>query len=264
MPMKSRLGEKNPITIAFVSLAVIALIVTLSVNVGSLAFWRSTHHYEAYLDNASGLAEGDAVQIRGVRVGEVNDISLDGNRALVRFTVNGRTLGKNSTAAVKVLNPLGTGYFGVTSRGPGELTEPIPAGRTTPTMTLLRDLGEVSKRVRKIDMQQLREALNVTTDNLSAASSEAIRDALTGLAEFSGTLSEQANELDKIVTAGSSLAEVLADRKDALVNLITQGDVLLGVLKDRRENITELLEGSRALSEEVAAILEKIGRAHVG
>src|SRR5699024_12196691 len=98
--MKSRLGEKNPITIALVSLAVIALIVTLAINAGSLAFWRSTHHYEAYLDNSSGLAVGDAVQIRGVRVGEVNEISVDGNRELVEITVNCRTLAKNRTSAV--------------------------------------------------------------------------------------------------------------------------------------------------------------------
>lgn len=254
--MNIRLGEKNPTTIALISLAVIAIVVTLAVNAGSLAFWRSTHHYEAYLENASGLSVSDSVQIHGVRVGEVDDISVEGNQVLVRFTVNDHTLGENSTAAVKVLNPLGTGYFGVTPDGPGELAEPIPTGRTTPTMTLLGDLGEVSERVRQLDVAQLREALDVTSSNLSAASSDAISDALSGLAEFSGTLAERADDLDRIVTEGSSLAEILADRKDGLVNLISQGDVLLDVLKDRRENITELLNGSKDLSHEVAAILD--------
>src|SRR5699024_5211881 len=161
--MNIRLGERNPVTIGLVSLAVIAVVVTLAVNMGSLAFWRSTNHYEAYLSNASGLSVGDAVQIHGVRVGEVDEISGVGNRVLVRFAVEDHTSGEQSSAAVKVLNPRGTGYFGVTPDGPGELTEPIPTGRTTPTMTLLGDLGEVSERVRKLDLAQLQEALDVTT-----------------------------------------------------------------------------------------------------
>ena len=45
-------------------------------------------HYVAELSNTAGLQKGEEVQIAGIGVGEVRDISLDGQKVRVDFTVD--------------------------------------------------------------------------------------------------------------------------------------------------------------------------------
>jgi len=254
--MTVRLSDKNPLVVALVSVVALALVLTASLNLKALRFWDQPHDYAAYLTNASGLSTGDTVQIRGVDVGQIKAISLGGNTVRVDFTVDrGVHLGAETTAAVKVLNPLGTEYLSLVPKGDGGLTEPIPTSRTAVSMSLLGDLGQVSTQVGDLNLNQLKKALDVTSTNLSSTSAAAVKKALTGLDEFSGTLAENADGIKALVTQGSAISHVLNDRKGDLVSLIGQGQVLLKVLKQRQGDITSLLHGTTDLSREVRKIL---------
>jgi len=255
--MNWRLSDRDPLKVGLVSVVVILVALVASLNLKTVAFWSRPHTYAAYLANASGLATGDAVEIRGVNVGEIKKISVHGNEVRVDFGVDrGIRLGADTTASVKVLNPLGTVYLAVVPLGSGSLGEPIPTSRTAVSMSLLGDLGQVSKQVGELDMAQLKKSLDVTSTNLSATSGHAVQKALTGLSEFSGTLAEHSKEVEALVAKGSDIAKILAGRKDQLVNLVGQGQSLMAVLKTRQRDITALLHGTAALSEEVSRILE--------
>ncbi len=255
--MNWRLSDRNPLAIAAIALVVLLVVLVASLNLKSLAFWNHPRSYSAFLTNASGLTAGDSVQIRGVGVGEIDRITVHGNTVRVDFGVDRDIrLGTKTKAAVKVLNPLGTVYLGVEPEGPGRLDEPIPTSRTAVSMSLLGDLGKISEQVGDLDLEQLKEALDVTSTNLSATSAEAVQRALTGLSEFSGALAKNADGIRSLVTEGSDIAGVLADRKDQLVNLVGQSQALMAVLKERQTDISALLRGTADLSREVSQILE--------
>lgn len=255
--MTARVSEKNPLVVAGVAVVAVVAVLAVTMNLRAFAFWNGTDDHAAYLTNASGLAVGDSVQVRGVRVGEVKKMTIEGDEVRVDFDVDSDVrLGTDTEAAVKVLNPLGTVYLGIEPGGSGALSEAIPTSRTTVSMSLLGDLGQVSKQVDAINLEQLQKALDVTTTNLSATSAQAIEKALTGLTKFSGTLAENSDELHQIVTQGSDIAGILDDRKEELVNLIGQGEALMAVLKERQGDIQRLLRGTSALSREVSAILK--------
>lgn len=252
-----RISDMRPLRVAIVAAVVIAAALALVLNINRLPFVHSTKTYSAYLTNASGLTTGDTVQVRGVQVGTVTRLSLHGNSVRVEFAVDsGMHLGTLTSAAVKVLNPLGTEFLALTPSGPGTLAEPIPTSRTNVSVTLLGDLGQVSTEVQSLDVDQLQQALNVTSTNLSATSQQAVSKALTGLARFSATLGNHAQDVQKIVTQGASIAHILAQRKDELVNLVGQGDAVLRVLEQRHAQVTQLLNGTADLSREVDAILQ--------
>ena len=254
--MNLRLSDKNPLVVALVSLVALALVVTVSLNLKALRFWDQPRAYAAYLTNASGLAVGDTVQIRGVDVGQIKGISVNGNTVRVDFRVDRDVrLGSETTAAVKVLNPLGTEFLSLVPAGAGRLAEPIPTSRTAVSMSLLGDLGQVSTQVGELDLDQLKKALDVTSTNLSSTSAEAVKKALTGLNDFSSTLAQNADGIKALVTQGSAISQVLNDRKGDLVSLIGQSQVLLRVLKQRQADITSLLQGTTDLSREVSDIL---------
>jgi len=255
--MNWRLSDKNPIRVAVVSAIVLAAAIALAVNVNSLPFVNSTHSYSAYLTNASGLTSGDVVQVRGIRVGKVTGLSLHGNSVRIDFDVDTDIhLGSTTSAAVKVLNPLGTEFLALEPSGPGTLSEPIPVNRTDVALSLLGDLNQVSTQVQQLNLTQLQKALDVTTTNLSATSQQAVSKTLTGLSSFSATLGDHAEDIQKIVTQGSAIAGILADRKDELVNLVGQGEAVLSVLRQRQSQISDLLDGTADLSREVDAILK--------
>ncbi len=255
--MNWRLSDHNPLKVGLISVAVILVVLVASLNLKTVAFWSRPHTYAAYLTNASGLSVGDSVEIRGVGVGEVKKITVHGNTVRVDFGVDkGVRLGADTTAAVKVLNPLGTVYLAVLPQGSGSLSVPIPTSRTAVSMSLLGDLGQVSKQVGELDMAQLKKALDVTSTNLSATSGQAVQKALTGLSEFSGTLAAHSKDIEALVSKGSDIARILADRKDQLVNLVGQGQTLMAVLKERQGDIAALLHGTAALAQEVSRILE--------
>lgn len=251
-----RLSDKNPLVVAGVAVVVLALVVTASLNLKALKFWDHPRSYSAYLTNASGLAVGNQVEIRGVDVGQIKAISVHGNSVRVDFGVDRHiALGDKTSATVKVLNPLGTEFLSVVPAGTGRLEEPIPTSRTAVSMSLLGDLGQVSTQVGELNLNQLKKALDVTSTDLSSTSAAAVKRALTGLSEFSGTLAANSDDIESLVTQGSGIASVLNDRKADLVSLIGQGDVLLRVLKQRESDITSLLHGTTDLSREVTSIL---------
>ena len=69
-------------------LGTIGVVVTAAVVVGALQykelpFIKSGKSYAAYFAEAGGLTSGAAVQVSGMRVGQVSSVSLDGPRVLV-------------------------------------------------------------------------------------------------------------------------------------------------------------------------------------
>lgn len=99
----------------------IAALAVLSLKLGRLPLFPSpSYTLYADFDNVSGLKDGDALQIAGVKVGKVLAIGLKGERAHVALSVNkGVQIDNEAIAAIKTSGIIGDKYVSI-SPGPGE------------------------------------------------------------------------------------------------------------------------------------------------
>jgi phospholipid/cholesterol/gamma-HCH transport system substrate-binding protein len=119
----------------------IAALGFLSIRLGRLELFPAPGYtIYANFDNISGLKTGDLVEIAGVRVGKVTEISLKENRARVSIRMNqGVEVDNDAIAAVKTSGIIGDKYVSI-ALGPGERT--LKAGdilRQTQSAFVLED-----------------------------------------------------------------------------------------------------------------------------
>jgi phospholipid/cholesterol/gamma-HCH transport system substrate-binding protein len=101
----------------------IAALAVLSLRLGRVELFPAPGYtIYANFDNISGLKSGDLVEISGVQVGKVTDISLKDNRARVGLRVNqGVEVDNEAIAAIKTSGIIGDKYVSI-ALGPGEKT----------------------------------------------------------------------------------------------------------------------------------------------
>ncbi|MGH7932704.1 MAG: outer membrane lipid asymmetry maintenance protein MlaD [Candidatus Binataceae bacterium] len=98
----------------FVALG-IAAIIYLSVRLGNVGLFPApSYTLFASFDNIGGLRTGDQVEIAGVRIGKVEGISLEDNRARVGLTINrGVEVDSDAIAAIKTTGLIGDKYVSI-------------------------------------------------------------------------------------------------------------------------------------------------------
>src|SRR3954465_12868364 len=105
-----RYTDAQLIRLGAITLVVMLVVMAAAFNLNKFpGFGGDT--YQAYFSDASGLHKGNMVQVGGIRVGRVQDVELEKGKVLVSFEVDhGVEFGKDSAAAVEVLNLLGEKY----------------------------------------------------------------------------------------------------------------------------------------------------------
>ncbi len=103
------------------ALAGLGALAFLSFRLGKVElFTPPSYVIYASFDNVSGLKVGDSVEIAGVSVGKVTDISLSSERAKVTMRINrGVQIDDEAIAAIRTRGIIGDKYVSI-SPGPGE------------------------------------------------------------------------------------------------------------------------------------------------
>lgn len=101
----------------------IAALVFLSLSLGRLELLPAAGYtLYANFDTIAGLKSGDLVEISGVKVGKVTEISLKDDRALVALRINqGVQIDDEANAAVKSSGIIGDKFVSI-ALGPGDKT----------------------------------------------------------------------------------------------------------------------------------------------
>ena len=91
-----------------------ALVSAATFNLSKFPGFRGTTYYAEFSD-ASGIHKGNIVQVGGIRVGRVTQVTLDDAKVLVKFEVDGDVdFGPESRASIEVYNLLGEKYLELT------------------------------------------------------------------------------------------------------------------------------------------------------
>lgn len=248
--------DRNPVTIGGVSLAVIAVLVLLAFNAQSLPFIGGGTVYRAYFTEAAGLKPDDPVRIAGVKVGTVQDLSLEHGAVLVRFRVKDAFVGDRSEAAIKIETVLGAKYLALVPEGQAALDPdtPIPAERTASPYDVVQAFSDLSRTVDQIDTTQLAGSFEVLAQTFSDTPDE-VRSSLSGLARLSDTIASRDQQLRRLLVATQQVTQVLADRNGAFTQLIVDSNTLLQEVQARRQLIDAILTNTQWLATQLSGLV---------
>jgi phospholipid/cholesterol/gamma-HCH transport system substrate-binding protein len=247
-------SERNQLVIGVVGLVLTIGIVLGSLNYNRLPFLQG-REYSAYFAEAGGLTTGEAVQVSGFKVGEVQSIELDGSRALVKFTVaKNIRLGDRTEAAIKTRGLLGMKILEVTSRGDGQQENTIPLERTTSPYELPDALGELAVTISGLNTNQLSDSLRVLSATFADTPPQ-LKIAIEGVARFSETLNERDADLRGLLANANKATTVLADRSTKIVSLIANTNALLSELESQSAALDQISGNISALSNQLLGFI---------
>jgi phospholipid/cholesterol/gamma-HCH transport system substrate-binding protein len=249
--------EMDPVPIGVIFIAVMAILLLLSFNLGKLPFTSGTG-YDAAFARADGLRKGDLVMVGGVAVGKVTGVGLEGTHVRVGFSVtNGKVhLGQDSTASIQIATLLGNKYLALDPRGPGEWpsSKELPLSQTRNVFDVEPALQGLATTAGSIDTDQLATALDTMAQTFKN-SPQSIRSMLTGLSRLSTTIASRDQQLGELLDHADVLTGVLAQRRQDFTRIFGSGDQLLQMLKRRQAVVSSLLTNTTALSRQLSGLV---------
>jgi phospholipid/cholesterol/gamma-HCH transport system substrate-binding protein len=238
-----------------VTIMLMVLISAATFNLSKFPGFRGTTYYAEFSD-ASGIHKGNIVQVGGIRVGRVTDVTLDGPKVRVKFEVDGDVdFGTESAASIEVLNLLGEKYLELTPAGEGQLASgnTIPLERTESAYDIVGVFGDLTTTTEQIDTRQLSQALDVVSGTLDDAAPE-LRAAFDGISRLSRSISFRDEEIQSLFRSTEEVSGVLEARGKDIVELMEHSDLVFQEVRKRRAAVHRLLVGARSLASELEGV----------
>lgn len=133
---------KLELVVGIFVLAGIACLAYLSIKLGKLELiGGDVYEVVAQFDTATGLKAGASIEIAGVEVGRVKDITLRDDRASVSLAVNNRVqLYSDTIASIKTRGIIGEKFLALSPGGGGDPLKPGDTIRDTESGLDLEEL----------------------------------------------------------------------------------------------------------------------------
>ncbi len=250
--------ERNPVTIGAAGLVAIALFMLAAFRAQDLPLIGGGDIYYAQFSEAGGLKVNDEVRVAGVRVGQVDGITLDSGHVLVKFRVDqGTDFGTQTGASIRVKTLLGAMYLALEPAGSGQLPAEaeIPVSRTASPYDVVEAFSGLASTEQRIKTGQLAQSLNTLAD-LFRNTPDEVKGSLAGLSRLSRNVAARDAQLNTLLTNAAKLSKVLADRNQNLKLLFKDGNVLLQAVYARREAIHNLLVSTATLSRQLTGLVK--------
>jgi phospholipid/cholesterol/gamma-HCH transport system substrate-binding protein len=249
--------ERNPIPIGVISLVVLLLAAVAAFNSEDLPIIGGGTSYTADIREAAGLKASDSVKVAGVKVGQIDDVEVEGDHVKVSFTVKDAFVGDQSEVAVKLQTFLGQKFLSVFSRGSSPMSPSKPMKEDTGASVFFdvqQAFNGLTDRVDRIDSGQLARSFGVLS-NTFANTPNNVRGALQGLSALSKTISSRDDQLGNLLDNTRNISQTLADRNTEVQKLFGDGNLVLAEIQHRKEAIASLLRGTQELSVQLSGLV---------
>jgi phospholipid/cholesterol/gamma-HCH transport system substrate-binding protein len=261
-PHVKRKSIAGPLTKSLIFIAVTALATTiLGLSIASTGV-SSSIGYKAIFSDVTGLTAGSDVDIAGVRIGQVNSITVtDRNLALVQFSIQaGHPLPVSVTATIRYLNLVGQRYIELAQgAGPvGRTLSPgatIPLSQTTPALNLTALFN---------GFQPLFQALS--PDAVNQLSGEIIQvlqgeggtmdSLIANIGSLTTTVAAKNKVIDQVIGNLNSVLATVNSRGSALSDLVTTLQQLVSGLAADRQPIGTAITAISQLTSATAGLLQ--------
>ena len=242
--------------------AVIGVLLTVIVyNTVARPLGGDSRTYQAAFTDASGLQGGDDVRIAGVRVGKVDAVTIDQDRAIVKFRVlRAHRVTTQTDLAVRYADLLGARYLELLDPGDGAPPQPtdrvIATSRTTPAL----DLTQLFNGFKPLFDALSPAEVNTFTQELVAVlqgEGGTVTSLLSHLADLTTNLADRDQVLDRVVVNLNDVVGTVATHNADLANTINRFRELAGALAHDRTQIGDALGGADALAASLSGLLEQ-------
>ncbi|NKQ51948.1 MCE family protein [Amycolatopsis sp. K13G38] len=219
----------------------VVIVALLAIQLSGTTF-SDENTYAASFSDVSGLRQGDEVRVAGVRVGEVDSISIVNNVPHVTFAVDkGLPITDDVHAAVRYKNLVGDRFLELSKKGTSDTVlaagTTIPVSRTVPALDLDSLLG---------GFQPLFQGLQ--PDQINQLSQELIN-----------VLQGQGGTIQELLTHIGGLTNSLADRDQVIGSVITNMNSVLGTVNQHDAQFSTTLTQLQQLISGLAADRQTIG-----
>jgi phospholipid/cholesterol/gamma-HCH transport system substrate-binding protein len=237
-------------------IVVLLLVVGVGQSFTSVPLLFARPSYYGQFTDSGGLNKGDKVRIAGMDVGKVEDLKIDGDHIVMKFSIGTNTIGSESRLAIRTDTILGKKVLEIEARGNQQLRpgDTLPLGQSTTPYQIYDAFFDVTKAATGWDIDTVKQSLHVlsqtidqTYPNLSAA--------LDGVAKFSDTIGKRDEEIKHLLAQANQVASILGDRSDQVDRLLVNAKTLLAAFNERGRAIDALLGNVAAFSEQVKGLI---------
>lgn len=248
---------------AFVVLFVI-LMVWAVFGIIRPASLQDTYPLRLEFEDATGLRPGVEATYRGVRVGEVIEVSLADGGADVRLAVDAdRHLPAGATAAIRRRSAVGEPYVSLDAPEGWESGDAmlaagdeavIPADRTSTGVaygTLFDAAEELLVSVDRADLRTLTSELGTAL----RGQGDELRRILRNTSDTASSFAERKDELDQLAGELTALTRLLADKSATIAEGTDDVSALVGSLASSADDIDTLLARTPAVASRLDELL---------
>lgn len=255
MAMRVSFRERNLTVIAITAVVTLVLAVVVTFRIADLPALAG-NTYAADFAEAGGLKPGDPVEVAGVAVGKVKEMSLQGNAVHVKFTVKHLHLGSETKARIKTGSLLGARFVELEPAGSGKLEETIPTSRTSAPYNLSSELIGIAGHTRKIDLDAVSKALQTFSDAVQPSTQE-IGPAMSAVTDLSRVVSSRDADLRRLFRRANAVTAVFRDRTKQITTLMRDGQELFAELLVRKAAIEQLFRTASVAADQVSSLVRE-------
>jgi phospholipid/cholesterol/gamma-HCH transport system substrate-binding protein len=223
----------------------------------------ATNGYSAVFADASRLEPGDTVRVAGIRVGTVQDVSLQSDRkVLVKFDAD-RTivLTTGTKAAIRYLNLVGDRYLELVDTPGSTKTLPvgsqIPEGRTAPALDLDLLLGGLKPVIQGLNPRDV-NALTASLIQILQGQGGTLDSLFSKTSSFTNSLADNNQVIEQLIEDLKNTLDTLSKDGDDLSGAIDRLQQLVHGLSQDRDPIGTAIE---SLDNGTASLADLLGRA---
>jgi phospholipid/cholesterol/gamma-HCH transport system substrate-binding protein len=223
----------------------------------------ATNGYSAVFADASRLKPGDTVRVAGIRVGTVEDVSLQADRkVLVEFDADRNiVLTTATTAQVRYLNLVGDRYLELVDT-PGStkilpVGSKIPVDRTAPALDLDLLLGGLKPVIQGLNPEDV-NALTASLIQVLQGQGGTLDSLFSKTSSFTNSLADNNEVIEQLIEDLKSTLDILSKDGDDFSGAIDRLDQLVQGLSADRDPIGDAIT---SLDNGTASLADLLGRA---
>src|ERR1700735_4578572 len=215
------LQPANRVRVGVFAIAVVVLIVGVGQSFSSLPMLFATASYYGQFSDSGGLNKNDKVRIVGMDVGTVQDVKIDGDHVVMKFSTGTHTIGTESRLAIKTDTILGKKVLEIEPRGTQTLRPrgTLPLGQSTTPYQIYDAAFDITKAATGWNIDTVKQSLNVLSQTVNQTYSH-LSPALDGLAKFSDTIGKRDEQIKHLLAQANKVASVLGDRSAQINRLL--------------------------------------------
>jgi phospholipid/cholesterol/gamma-HCH transport system substrate-binding protein len=223
----------------------------------------ATNGYSAVFADASRLEPGDTVRVAGIRVGTVQDVSLEPDRkVLVKFDADRNVVLTTGTKAqIRYLNLVGDRYLELVD-SPGStkimpVGSQIPVDRTAPALDLDLLLGGLKPVIRGLNPQDV-NALTASLIQVLQGQGGTLESLFAKTSSFSNSLADNNQVIEQLIDDLRTTLDTLSKDGDEFSGAVDRLEQLVSGLSADRDPIGEAIT---ALDNGTASLADLLGEA---